>query len=473
MKHALLLAACASFAAAVLQADPVPDPAEASDNTRASVIAGKPAQPSWPATPLTRDQCLDLALTWNASLLKGRQDIQESHGIALQQGSARLPRLGVTGAYNKIDEGKIEKVAFAPGTAPVAFANDQNWNATINASQPLFAGGKLRSAARSSKLTKEAALANYQTLVASTLLDVRVAYDDVLLATEQIAVQEASIKLLEQELADTRRRFDAGTVPRFNVLRAEVELANSKPRLIRARNALRIARNNLAVLLGFNVPRGADQDIPLQTADKLAAVPSDVGLQDALAAAIANRPELAALRTAEKLRDEEVIQARADYYPELAAVAGYGWQSKNFNRDLSSPLDGWNVGAQLSWNFWDAGLTKGKVQAAKARRTKAHIDVDDTARRIELEVRTAHSNLIEAREVLESQSKVIEQAEEALRLSVARSDAGTGTQLDVLSAQTALTEARNTYSVALRDFSVARARLDRAMGDGVKLTVSR
>jgi outer membrane protein TolC len=473
MKNALLLAACASFAATLLQADPVPAPAEASDNTRASVIAGKPAQPSWPATPLTRDQCLDLALTWNASLLKGRQDIQESHGIAIQQGSARLPRLGATGVYNKIDEGKIEKVAFAPGTAPVAFANDQNWNATITASQPLFAGGKLRSAARSSKLTKEAALANYQTLVASTLLDVRVAYDDVLLATEQIAVQEASIKLLEQELADTRRRFDAGTVPRFNVLRAEVELANSKPRLIRARNALRIARNNLAVLLGFNVPRGADQDIPLQTADKLVAVPSDVGLQDALAAAIANRPELAALRTAEKLRDEEVIQARADYYPELAAVAGYGWQSKNFNRDLSSPLDGWNVGAQLSWNFWDAGLTKGKVQAAKARRTKAHIDVDDTARRIELEVRTAHSNLIEAREVLESQSKVIEQAEEALRLSVARSDAGTGTQLDVLSAQTALTEARNTYSVALRDFSVARARLDRAMGDGVKLTVSR
>ena len=473
MKNALLLAACASLAAVHLQADPVAAPAEASDNTHASIIAGKATQPSWPATPLTRDQCLDLALTWNASLLKGRQDIRESHGIALQQSSARLPRVGATGVYNKIDEGKIEKVAFAPGTAPVAFANDQNWTATITASQALFAGGKLRSAARASKLTKEAALANYQTLVATTLLEVRVAYDDVLLASEQIAVQEASIKLLEQELADTRRRFDAGTVPRFNVLRAEVELANSKPRLIRARNALRIGRNNLAVLLGFNVPRGADQDIPLQTADKLAAVPSDVGLQDALGKAIAQRPELVALRTAGKLRDEEVIQARAEYFPELSAVAGYGWQSKNFNRDLSSPLDGWNVGAQLSWNFWDAGLTKGKVEAAKARRSKAQIDIDDTARRIELEVRTAHSNLIEAREVLESQSKVIEQAEEALRLSVARSDAGTGTQLDVLSAQTALTEARNTYSVALRDFSVARARLDRSMGDGVKLTVSR
>ncbi len=471
MKHALLIAACAALAAAQLQATPNPAPAEAAPAPSAS--PAKASQPAWPSTPLTRDQCLDLALTWNASLLKGRQDIQESHGIALQQGSVRLPRLGATGAYNRIDEGKIEKVAFAPGTAPVSFANDENWNATITASQPIFAGGKLRSAARSSKLTKEAALANYQTLVASTLLDVRVAYDDVLLATEQIAVQEASIKLLEQELADTRRRYDAGTVPRFNVLRAEVELANSKPRLIRVRNALRIGRNNLAVLLGFNVPRNANQDIPLETSDKLAAVPSDIGLQDALAKAIAQRPELVALRTAEKLRGEEVLQAQADYYPQLSAIAGYGWQARNFNRDLSSPLDGWNVGAQLSWNFWDAGLTKGKVDAAKARRTKAHIDIDDIARRIELEVRTAHSNLNEAREVLDSQSKVIEQAEEALRLSVARSDAGSGTQLDVLSAQTALTEARNTYSVALRDFSVARARLDRAMGEGVRLTVSR
>lgn len=63
-------------------------------------------------------------------------------------------------------------------------------------------------------------------------------YYAALLALEQIGVQEASVKLLERELLDNQRRFDAGSVPRFNVLRAEVELANAKPRLIRARNAL-------------------------------------------------------------------------------------------------------------------------------------------------------------------------------------------------------------------------------------------
>ena len=71
---------------------------------------------------------------------------------------------------------------------------------------------------------------------------------------------------------------------------------------------------------------------------------------------------------------------------------------------------------------------------------------------------------IEAKEVLESQKKVQEQAEEALRLATSRSRAGTGTQLDVLNAQTALTEARTTQVQALHDYETARARLERAIG---------
>ena len=70
--------------------------------------------------------------------------------------------------------------------------------------------------------------------------------------------------------------------------------------------------------------------------------------------------------------------------------------------------------------------------------------------------------------MLESQKKVQEQAEEALRLATSRSRAGTGTQLDVLNAQTALTEARTTQVQALHDYEVARARLERAIGQNVE-----
>jgi outer membrane protein TolC len=138
-----------------------------------------------------------------------------------------------------------------------------------------------------------------------------------------------------------------------------------------------------------------------------------------------------------------------------------------FNDDLTREVSGWFGGAQMNWEIFDGFYTKGRIDQAKAQQRRAEVDLDDSSRRIELEVRTAYSNFIEAREVLESQQKVQEQAEEALRLATVRSEAGTGTQLDVLNAQTSLTEARTTQIQALRDYVVARARMERAMGQNL------
>jgi len=351
------------------------------------------------------------------------------------------------------------------GSAITINPGDQQWSAGIRVIQSIYEGGRMKSALRSAKLTTEQALIEYQRVVADTLTEVRVAYYDILLAAEQIGVQEASINLLTKELEDTTRRFQAGTVPRFNVLRAEVELANTRPRLIRARNAHRLAKNNLGNLLGYNVPKEVWEDIPLQLSGMLDAEPYEVELPSAITQAKDKRPELGVLRKAELLRQEEIRIARAGYLPSAQLFAGYGSRNSQFSTDLSQDVSGWNLGAHFNWDIFDGWLTRGRVDQARALHKKAGYDLEDTTRRIELEVRTAYSNFIEAREVLESQKKVVEQAEEALRLATARADAGTGTQLDVLSAQTALTEARSTQVQALHDYDVARARLERAIGN--------
>jgi len=116
----------------------------------------------------------------------------------------------------------------------------------------------------------------------------------------------------------------------------------------------------------------------------------------------------------------------------------------------------------LSWDIFDGALTQGRVVEATARVEGAEEALHDTQRRIGLEVRTAWSTVNDAREVLDSQEKTVEQAEEALRLARSRNEAGTGTQLEILDAETALTEARNTRTAALRDYSVAKIRLERA-----------
>ena len=118
----------------------------------------------------------------------------------------------------------------------------------------------------------------------------------------------------------------------------------------------------------------------------------------------------------------------------------------------------------MTWSIFDGALTYGKVKQAKALFEKSRTELDDQSRQIELGVRTAYSDFIQARETLESQEKVQEQADEALREANARVGAGTATQLDVLNAETALTQARTTQITAQRDYAAARARLERAVG---------
>jgi outer membrane protein len=429
----------------------------------ADAASAAPSTNNFPAVPISLADAVNLALTQNPNIRRAQKDLEASQGVVIQTRAIAVPKLRITGDYDAKQKSDVDII----NTNGFNLGSDQNWDAQVRIVQSLYEGGRIASSLRVAKLTKQQAMLNYQTAVADSVLNVQIGYFDVLVAQQQIIVQEASVELLSRELADTNRRYDAGTVPRFNVLRAEVELANAQPKLIRARNAFRIAKNNLANLLGFNIWKEALEDIPLKLSGRLEAVPYAIELPRAIALALERRTELGALRKAESLRKEDIVNARATYKPSLQAYAGYEGHNSILQSDLNTDLHGWIAGVQLSWDIFDGGLAYGKIKQARALHEKAEIDLEDAGRRIELEVRTAFSNFREADEVLKSQEKVVEEGEEALRLAKARNEAGTATQLDVLSAQTALTEARTTQVQALHDYAVARARLERAVGANV------
>jgi outer membrane protein TolC len=424
--------------------------------------------PAWLNQPLALAHCLDLALQQNSTILKARSQLEAAYGVVVQTRAIAIPKIRAGATYQKTDPDAVETFPDVPTAIVSPFPDvrgDQRWSADVRLVQSIYEGGRITSSLRTARLTKEQALLQYQTVIADTLLGVRIAYSDVLLAQQQIIVQEASVNLLGRELEDQKRRFEAGTVPRFNLLRAEVELANARPRLIRARNAHRIAKNNLVNLLGFNLPKEVWEDIPLNLTGELEAVPYAIELPVAVGKALETRTELAALSKSVGLAKEAVVTARALRKPSVQAFAGYGGRNSMFTDDLTRDVSGWFAGAQLNWDIFSGFYVKGRIDEAQALQRRAEYDLEDNTRQIELQVRTAYSNFVEARELLDSQRKVQEQAEEALRLATVRSQAGTGTQLDVLSAQTALTEARTTEIQALHDYVVARARLDRAIGN--------
>jgi outer membrane protein len=326
----------------------------------------------------------------------------------------------------------------------------------------LYSGGQVKSAIRIAENTSEAGHLALRDTVEKVIAETRKQFYAALLNRELIRVAEESITLLEEELKDQKNRFEAGTVPKFNVLRAEVELANAKPDLIRAKNNYLIALLELAKTAGSPQPKSGQP--PFKPHGELRAIDHAWSLEGALKTALHRR---AALKIEERnVRNEtdQVQIARASGKPRLEANAGYELRNSRLTDDISREVNGWYFGVQGSWNIFDSGATQGKVIQAQAKLGAARVKQRDSAQQVELEVHRAFARVREAKETIASQIKTVEQADEALRLAKERLAAGAGTQLDVLDARVALTRARTTELQARYEYNAAVAEFDRATG---------
>ena len=156
--------------------------------------------------------------------------------------------------------------------------------------------------------------------------------------------------------------------------------------------------------------------------------------------------------------------AKSNLRPSVSVNGGYGLRKDFGNSSFSGSRTGWSLGAAASWSIWDGASTRGRINQALSLKEQARLSLLDTSLAIEVEVRRALADLDGATELAAAATKVVDQAEEALRLANARYGAGTATQLDVLSAQVALTSTRNNLVEANYSYIVAAASVRRAIG---------
>ena len=337
----------------------------------------------------------------------------------------------------------------------------------LQAERPMiYAGGGVDSSVKSAKLVRDAAVFDLETVVNAAVLDVRTRFYTVLLTHEQVGVQEENVRLFQRELQDARNQFHAGTVSNFEVLRAQVSLANAQPDLIAARNNYRNAIEQLRQSLGVpSAPRGVAQSFP-EIVGTLGVTAEAFDLESALAAAREHRPELLRLGKLQNAGEENVTTARSTYYPTLAAFAGYEGGGASLVNNTNPFLKGWLAGVQSNWAIFDGRATAGRVRQAKSLVEQTRLSYASVELAIDVEVRQALSALQEAAELVAASKQTIAEAEEALRLANARYHAGSATQLDVLTSQVALTQARTNALLANYQYSVALAALHKAMGIG-------
>lgn len=414
------------------------------------------------AKRLKIDDAISTALTKNPEILAAVQQISRTTGQLIQVRAAMLPTLNVSSGYETQSEELANPNSSIRGATFGPSPNNEAWNVNISVNQNLWSGWKNQADFSAARLANDSSFYALRETIDKTVAETKRLFYEVIFNRALIRVREESVAVLQTQLQDQQSRFEAGTVPRFNVLQAEVALANAIPPVISARNQLRISQFALVKQLGLDYP--ADPSlVPIDVIGQLDYRPVKLDLKESVFAAMTRNPSLKIQRQNILIEAERLKAAMSGFQPTLNATAG--WQA--FNIPLASSLDetvnGWFFGVTGSWNLFDGLATVGATKAARAALDQSRINYDNSARGVELDVQRAVSNLIEAREVIDSQRASVVQATEALRLSRERLDAGAGTQLDVLNAQVALLQAQTTELEARYRYITALAEYNRVL----------
>lgn len=423
------------------------------------------------------DQAVITALARNPAVLQALQEIKRTKGVVIEIRAQALPQVGPSFTWGWTDPNLRENTGFstfsspAPTASPGGFGiggvknvrSDITYNVKVTGSQLVFNYGTFR-AIRGTFFQRDSSYFALRNVVDQTIANVKTQFYQVIVNRELIVVQEDSVALLESQLKDQQNRFEAGTVPRFNVLQAQVQLYNQIPQLIAARNAYRISVLQLAKTLGLDYMPGPRVRLPLRAVGDISYIPREINLAAAIEEGKRNRPFLKQQRANVLNAIEQVHVAIGSWLPNVNATGGGEWLSSEFNSSFGHVKKGWLTTATGNWTIFDSGMAWGKIQEQRALLSEAEIVYDDDVRQVDLEIQQAASNLQQNRETVTATEKNLETSAEALRLAKARLDAGAGTQLDVLNAQVQQTTAQSTNLQALFGYVSSLAEFDRATG---------
>src|SRR6266700_6107617 len=448
----------------------------------------------------TLDQAILTALQRNPTLLNAEQEIKRTKGVIIQIRAQILPHItpsatfewtdpnligarifggtstttttgtGASASTPLVDSPRSQVIDAQPLASPSPVPSvtntqlsDISYSISVLGTQLIFNGTTWPSI-RGTFFQRDSAYFAFRNILDQLIATVKTQFYQVVVNRELIDVQQQSVNLLEQQLKDQQNRFDAGTVPRFNVLQAEVALYNQIPLLITAQNNYRISKITLAKTLGLDFQPRRGENPPLEVVGEMPYIPRSIALADAIELGKERRPFLKQARANVLNQLQQVRAAWGQYLPTINTTGGGEWVSSPTNSSWHDISKGWIAQVQGSVPIWNSGAIYGQVKQQRALLSEAKITYDDDVRQVELEIQTAYSNLLQNRELIKSQEKNVEQAEEALRLAQARLDAGAGVQLDVLNAQVQLLTAQSTQLQALFGYNSSLAEFDRATG---------
>jgi outer membrane protein len=396
---------------------------------------------------LTLAQCITMVLATNPGLAISEADLFAKEESVSSARKDLYPSLSTFYTYMKELDGVYQP-------------QEDFHSYGVTAEQPLYMGKSLITAIAVSELDKNNAELARQQNINNLVLQTYQTYYNLLNAQKLEEVASQAVERLQAHRKDAQAFYDAGLIPKNDLLASELQLAQGQQDLLKAENATSLAMSALNLLL----ERPAT--MPLTVTDRLIYTKRNIEWDEVVQLALTQRPEIKQGELTARIAEKNIILTKAPYLPTVSLSATYTRQSEDFlgSSNPSGPNEIKSAQAQAQWKFWSWQQKKNKVAAARLEVKKAKEFVRQVRDTVILEVREAFLSLLEAEKNITVAQKSIEQAEENYRITQGRFQSQLATSTEVLDAQTLLTTARSNYYNALYGYNTASAFLDRASG---------
>ncbi len=405
----------------------------------------------------TLDEAVKEALANNWQLKAKEEKIEQAKYFKNQARADFLPKLSTS--YGYVRYGSLRTSDIQGRSYQIGSLNNYEWRGTVT--QPIFRGFALISAYRLAELGIDQSDLEVQLEELDLALRVKAAYFDILTSDMAVETTQKAFEALESHAEVARNFYKVGMIPVNDLLQSEVEAGNAKHNLMKAQNDARLARANFNKVLSR--PVSAEVDV----VEIKVLEPRTGDFQEYLEKAIKNRPEIKIIDNNLLQTDQRIRYTESKNYPEVAVRWDYIKEGDTPSVSGGSGLEpsNWEASVGMTWTFWEWGKTYYAVkeqESVKNELLKTKMELEEN---IQLQIKDAVLNIQTAEANIPITRKAVEQGEENLRVSQERYKAQVSTSTEVLDAQRYLTDARVFHFNALFQYHLAKARLQRAMGE--------
>lgn len=398
--------------------------------------------------PISLQQAIELALKNNREIQAARLSVQRNEEALREAKAALYPTVNSDATLQNSDND-------ADTLTPDDGSSTQV-NANVALNYNIYTGGRRGADIRRATKELQVSELDLETQVEQTRFETSRDYYQLQRRDSEVNIEQAAVEDAQQTLKDAQLLEQAGLGTRFDVLRAEVELAQAQQRLNTALANQNIARRQLSTTLSLG------QKVALKTADAVEEAGIwELSLAETIVQAYKNRAELEQFLLQREISEEQKKIALATVRPNVGAFAQYSFDEE-FDDDIDS-INAYAVGATLQWQLYDGGAASAAARQAETDKEIAETQFANQREEVRFEVEQAYFALQSNKQNIGTANKAVELAEESLRLARLRFQAGVGTQTDVIDAQTQLTAARGDLLTSIIDYNQSYAQLQRAV----------